>query len=96
MVSKRSGCEVPAVGGVEPAGPCRRAGVGLAVGILQLRICFRIAKADAPLRMTTGKDRRMSWHFSDHSPARNLYCASVRGTTLSLPWRTSGDSAKSL
>jgi len=65
-------------------------------GILRLRICFRVAKADARLRMTTGKDRIMSWHFSDHSPARNLYCASVRGTTLSLPWRTSGDSAKSL
>src|ERR1700691_2136224 len=25
------------------------------LGILRLRICFRVAKADAPLRMTSGK-----------------------------------------
>src|SRR5712664_3050825 len=30
-----------------------------------------------------------------YEPARALYCALVSGTTESLPWRTSGESAKS-
>jgi len=32
----------------------------------------------------------------NHSPARNLYCPAFSGTTLSLPCRTSGESANSL
>src|ERR1700722_1765431 len=34
-----------------------RARVGLATWILRLRICFRIAKVDAPLRITTKTER---------------------------------------
>src|SRR5512146_2287270 len=30
------------------------------------------------------------------SPLRNLNCAVFSGTTLNLPWRTNGESAKSL
>src|SRR5579863_5033577 len=33
---------------------------------------------------------------SRHSPVKNLYCSLLSGTTLSLPCRTSGESANSL
>src|SRR5882762_9638498 len=34
--------------------------------------------------------------LTDHLPVKALYCARVRGTTESLPWRTRGESANNL
>src|SRR6185312_17240940 len=40
-------------------------------------------------------DARLRRSFLQRS-ARNLYCASLSGTTESLPWRSRGESPKSL
>src|SRR5579872_6885034 len=57
----------------------------------------------ADLRGRTGLDsgegqrtRKKESELGAHSPVRNLYCAELRGTTLSLPCRTSGESANDL
>ncbi|SRR5712692_1344814 len=45
---------------------------------------------------TASSPERLPEHLSKiHSPARKLYCSPVSGTTLSLPCRTSGESANS-
>src|ERR1700722_913856 len=62
-----------------------RARVGLATWILRLRICFRIAKVDAPLRITTKTERINEPSFLTTRRKGNFILPPAAGHTSTSP-----------